>query len=127
MCQGDIERCLCEVTKGTSWHGTACEMIMSAAWQHLADGAAAFCSEEAADVAEVQRLQQAAAAALWAAQAAAGSGGRRWGSFASDAEWRSVVNRRRDAASTQGLFLTELQHALRGAVGPVSMRPNPLS
>jgi hypothetical protein len=85
----------------------------------LADGAASFCSEEAADVAEVQRLQQAAAAALWAAEAAASSGGRRWGSFASDAEWRSVVNRRRDAAAPQGLFLTELQHALRAAVGPV--------
>jgi hypothetical protein len=69
-------------------------------------------------VAEVERLQQTASAAVWAADAMRLSG-RRWGSYASDAEWRSVVNRRRDAAAPQGLFLTELLHTLREAVGQV--------
>lgn len=67
-------------------------------------------------MAEVQRLQQTVAAAVWAAAAAARSGGRRWGTYASDAEWRSVVNRRRDAATPQGLFLTQLLQALRASV-----------
>ena len=64
---------------------------------------------------EAQRLLQAACAAEWAL-AAYGLGGRRWGAYASEQEWRGVVNRRRDAAAPQPLFLADLLQELRDAV-----------
>lgn len=90
------------------------------------------CSEEAEDVAEVQRLRQTVAAAAWAAAASRG-GAQRWGAYASHAEWRSVANRRRDAAAPQGLFLADLLQALRDSVrgcwgvSRVSMSRDPLA
>lgn len=67
---------------------------------------------EAGDLAEAQRLLQAVAVAEWALHVHE-PGGRRWGAFASEQEWRSVANRRRDAAAPLPLALADALQQLR--------------
>jgi len=59
--------------------------------------------------------------AEWALHAH-GPGGRRWGAFASEQEWRSVVNRRRDAAAPLPLALADMLQQLRKWVRALCFR-----